>query len=100
MSRFESLEQARASVDPGDVVVAGGMVYRVVSWEGDEFRADRVALEDHVEWSPWTAIEAYHHRDDADIDELLQEHDDVDPHDGREADDHIETESGRNQEGL
>jgi len=79
MSRFDNLEATRASVDPGDVVVAGEKVYRFVSWEGDEFRADRVALEDHVEWLPWTAIEAYHHRDDADVDALLEELGDIVP---------------------
>jgi hypothetical protein len=73
MSLYESAEQARGSVHPGDVVTALGSAFRVVSWDGVAVVVYPLDVEEHkLEIVDWSKIDDYHHRDHVDVDEVLE----------------------------
>ena len=72
MTYFDSVEQARASVHPGDVVVEMDHPIRVVETrETDLLGYDIVAAT--LATVLYLDVEQYHHRDDVDVDALLED---------------------------
>lgn len=74
---FESVEQARASIAPGDVVVAKGHVLRAVDVRSEHSlgavrETSKGAARTMIDLD-WALVDEYHHRDDVDVDALLED---------------------------
>lgn len=77
MSRFDSSERARESIAPGDVVVAKGHVLRAVDVRSEHsLGAVRETIEGAARTMidlDWSLVDEHHHRDDVDVDALLED---------------------------